>query len=85
MRVSVCLSVSQSSCECMFGMSPVGGSPEFGCGLVSACSADMCDPTAVCQTELDGQPRSEPQTLVMSFVLHNSTVSGWLDTEPDPH
>ncbi|XP_040014670.1 stabilin-1 [Xiphias gladius] len=48
---------NKSSCECMFGMSPIGGSPEFGCHLVSACSADTCDPTAVCQTELDGQPR----------------------------
>ncbi|XP_019952412.2 stabilin-1 [Paralichthys olivaceus] len=48
---------NKSSCECMSGMSPVGGSPEFGCELVSACSADTCDPTAVCQTELDGQPR----------------------------
>ncbi|XP_071349438.1 stabilin-1 [Trachinotus anak] len=48
---------NKSSCECMFGMSPIGGSPEFGCQLVSACSADTCDPTAVCQTELDGQPR----------------------------
>ncbi|XP_044021457.1 stabilin-1 isoform X1 [Siniperca chuatsi] len=47
----------KSSCECMFGMSPVGGNPEFGCQLVSACSADTCDPTAICQTELDGQPR----------------------------
>uniref|UniRef100_A0A3B4V977 Stabilin 1 n=1 Tax=Seriola dumerili TaxID=41447 RepID=A0A3B4V977_SERDU len=48
---------NKSSCECMSGMSPIGGSPEFGCQLVSACSADTCDPTAVCQTELDGQPR----------------------------
>uniref|UniRef100_A0A3Q3KRR5 Stabilin 1 n=1 Tax=Monopterus albus TaxID=43700 RepID=A0A3Q3KRR5_MONAL len=48
---------NKSSCECMFGMSPIGGRPEFGCQLVSACSADTCDPTAVCQTELDGQPR----------------------------
>uniref|UniRef100_A0A8C3ACP1 Stabilin 1 n=1 Tax=Cyclopterus lumpus TaxID=8103 RepID=A0A8C3ACP1_CYCLU len=32
-------------------------SAEFGCQLVSACSADTCDPTAVCQTELDGHPR----------------------------
>ncbi|XP_034387920.1 stabilin-1 isoform X4 [Cyclopterus lumpus] len=48
---------NKSSCECMFGMSPVGGSAEFGCQLVSACSADTCDPTAVCQTELDGHPR----------------------------
>ncbi|XP_069006635.1 stabilin-1 isoform X2 [Embiotoca jacksoni] len=48
---------NKSSCECMYGMSPIGGSPEFGCHLVSACSADTCDPTAVCQTELDGHPR----------------------------
>ncbi|XP_076599998.1 stabilin-1 [Chaetodon auriga] len=48
---------NKSSCECMFGMSPIGGNAEFGCQLVSACSADTCDPTAVCQTELDGQPR----------------------------
>lgn len=53
------MSLSQSSCECMFGMSPVGGSAEFGCQLVSACSANTCDPSAVCQTELDGQPRSD--------------------------
>lgn len=55
------MSVSQSSCECMFGMSPIGGNPELGCQLVSACSADTCDPTAVCMTELDGQPRSDTQ------------------------
>ncbi|XP_054473785.1 stabilin-1 [Anoplopoma fimbria] len=48
---------NKSSCECMFGMSPVGGSAEFGCHLVSACLANTCDPTAICQTELDGQPR----------------------------
>ncbi|KAA8593678.1 hypothetical protein FQN60_009794 [Etheostoma spectabile] len=48
---------NKSSCECMFGMSPVGGNAEFGCQLVSACSADTCDPTAECQTKLDGQPR----------------------------
>uniref|UniRef100_A0A3Q1H6B8 Stabilin 1 n=1 Tax=Anabas testudineus TaxID=64144 RepID=A0A3Q1H6B8_ANATE len=48
---------NKSSCECMFGMSPIGGNPELGCQLVSACSADTCDPTAVCMTELDGQPR----------------------------
>ncbi|XP_070693552.1 stabilin-1 [Pempheris klunzingeri] len=48
---------NKSSCECMFGMSPIGGDAQFGCKLVSACSADTCDPTAVCQTELDGQPR----------------------------
>ncbi|KAK5871975.1 hypothetical protein PBY51_012712 [Eleginops maclovinus] len=48
---------NKSSCECMFGMSPVGGNAEFGCQLVSACSANTCDPTAVCQTEVDGQPK----------------------------
>ncbi|KAM7421984.1 hypothetical protein PAMA_010186 [Pampus argenteus] len=48
---------NKSSCECMSGMSPVGGNPEFGCQLVSACSADTCDSTAVCETGLDGHPR----------------------------
>ncbi|KAM8913550.1 stabilin-1 [Spinachia spinachia] len=48
---------NKSQCQCMLGMSPVGGSPEFGCELVSACSADPCDPTAVCLTETDGQHR----------------------------
>ncbi|TMS19175.1 Stabilin-1 [Larimichthys crocea] len=48
---------NKSSCECMSGMTPVAGSAEFGCHLVSACSADTCDPTAVCRTELDGHPR----------------------------
>ncbi|XP_044205816.1 stabilin-1 [Thunnus albacares] len=48
---------NKSSCECMFGMSPIGGNPEFGCQLVSACSADSCDTTAVCETGLDGHPR----------------------------
>ncbi|KAF3856731.1 hypothetical protein F7725_017454 [Dissostichus mawsoni] len=48
---------NKSSCECMFGMSPVGGNAEFGCQLVSACSADTCDPTAACQTGVDGQPK----------------------------
>ncbi|XP_036956541.1 stabilin-1 isoform X1 [Acanthopagrus latus] len=48
---------NKSSCECLHGMSPVGGDAAFGCQLVSACSADTCDPTARCQTELDGQPR----------------------------
>lgn len=45
----------------MFGMSPVGGSAAFGCELVSACSADTCDATAVCHTEADGQHRSVPR------------------------
>ncbi|XP_035517937.1 stabilin-1 [Morone saxatilis] len=48
---------NKSSCECMSGMSPIGGKAEFGCELVSACLADSCDATAVCQTGLDGQPR----------------------------
>uniref|UniRef100_A0A671XZ96 Stabilin 1 n=1 Tax=Sparus aurata TaxID=8175 RepID=A0A671XZ96_SPAAU len=48
---------NKSSCECMHGMTPVAGDAAFGCQLVSACSADTCDPTARCQTELDGQPR----------------------------
>ncbi|XP_008407077.1 stabilin-1 isoform X1 [Poecilia reticulata] len=47
----------KSSCECMLGMSPVGGSAEHGCQLVSACTDVTCDPTATCQTELDGNPR----------------------------
>uniref|UniRef100_A0A3B5MI08 Stabilin 2 n=1 Tax=Xiphophorus couchianus TaxID=32473 RepID=A0A3B5MI08_9TELE len=47
----------KSSCECMLGMSPLGGSAEHGCQLVSACTAVTCDPTATCQTELDGKPR----------------------------
>ncbi|XP_041836140.1 stabilin-1 [Melanotaenia boesemani] len=47
---------NKSSCKCMSGMSPIGGSPEFGCQLDSACSPDTCHPTATCQTELDGQP-----------------------------
>uniref|UniRef100_A0A3Q3AZ81 Stabilin 1 n=1 Tax=Kryptolebias marmoratus TaxID=37003 RepID=A0A3Q3AZ81_KRYMA len=49
---------NKSSCECMAGMSPLGGGPEFGCQLLSACTPDSCDPTAVCQTGLDGNPRS---------------------------
>lgn len=48
---------NKSSCECMFGMSPIGGNAGFGCQLVSACSADTCDPTAACQTGVDGQPK----------------------------
>uniref|UniRef100_A0A8D2ZQD1 Stabilin 1 n=1 Tax=Scophthalmus maximus TaxID=52904 RepID=A0A8D2ZQD1_SCOMX len=55
--VCVFKGANKSGCECMFGMSPVGGNPESGCELVSACLADTCEPTAVCQTELDGQPR----------------------------
>lgn len=56
------VSVSQSSCECMFGMSPVGGSAEFGCKLDSACKAVTCHSTAVCQTALDGQARSDTES-----------------------
>uniref|UniRef100_A0A3Q3WJQ0 Uncharacterized protein n=1 Tax=Mola mola TaxID=94237 RepID=A0A3Q3WJQ0_MOLML len=48
---------NKSSCECMFGMSPMGGSAEFGCQLVSACTAGTCEPSATCQTGLDGQAR----------------------------
>ncbi|XP_037346204.2 stabilin-1 [Pungitius pungitius] len=48
---------NKSQCQCMFGMSPVGGSAAFGCELVSACSEDTCDPTAECLTETDGQHR----------------------------
>ncbi|KAF3690257.1 Stabilin-1 Fasciclin, EGF-like, laminin-type [Channa argus] len=55
--VCVFKGANKSSCECMFGMSPTCGSPEFGCQLVSACSEDTCHPTAVCQTSLDGHPR----------------------------
>ncbi|TNM89185.1 hypothetical protein fugu_005440 [Takifugu bimaculatus] len=31
---------NKSSCECMLGLSPIGGSAEFGCQLVSACKKD---------------------------------------------
>ncbi|KAM4612808.1 stabilin-1 [Polymixia lowei] len=48
---------NKSSCECMVGMAPIGPTPDSGCELVSACSLDTCDSTAVCQTGLDGQPR----------------------------
>ncbi|XP_030584921.1 stabilin-1 [Archocentrus centrarchus] len=59
MNSTVCVfrGANKSSCECMSGMSPIGGSPKSGCRLVSTCSADTCDPTARCQPELDGQPR----------------------------
>ncbi|KAK2861690.1 hypothetical protein Q5P01_001223 [Channa striata] len=60
--VCVFKGANKSSCECMFGMSPIGGSPEFGCQLVSACLADTCDPTAVCETSLDGHPRCVCET-----------------------
>uniref|UniRef100_A0A3Q4H3Y0 Stabilin 1 n=1 Tax=Neolamprologus brichardi TaxID=32507 RepID=A0A3Q4H3Y0_NEOBR len=55
--VCVFKGANKSSCACMSGMSPIGGSPESGCQLVSACSVDTCDPTARCQTELNGEPR----------------------------
>ncbi|KAM6927857.1 stabilin-1 [Xenentodon cancila] len=48
---------NKSSCECMSGMSPVDGGPESGCQLLSACTPDTCDSSAICQTELDGNPR----------------------------
>ncbi|KAM9361358.1 stabilin-1 [Symphorus nematophorus] len=48
---------NKSSCKCMSGMAPIGGNPEFGCEVVSACTPDTCHPTASCTTELDGQPR----------------------------
>ncbi|XP_028302102.1 stabilin-1 [Gouania willdenowi] len=48
---------NKSSCQCMFGMSAIGGAPELGCQLVSACREDTCDPSAACETGLDGQPR----------------------------
>ncbi|XP_075993005.1 stabilin-1, partial [Genypterus blacodes] len=48
---------NKSSCECMAGMSPIGGNPELGCNLISTCSLGTCDFTAVCQTGLDGRPR----------------------------
>ncbi|KAM7006971.1 LOW QUALITY PROTEIN: stabilin-1 [Tautogolabrus adspersus] len=48
---------NQSSCECMSGMSPIGGSAEFGCQLVPACLEHTCDLSATCETGLDGQPR----------------------------
>ncbi|XP_062272526.1 stabilin-1 [Scomber scombrus] len=48
---------NKSSCECMSGMTPMAGDPAFGCQLTSACSADTCHPTALCETGLDGHPR----------------------------
>ncbi|XP_058486832.1 stabilin-1 [Solea solea] len=53
---------NKSSCDCMFGMSPIGGNPESGCELVSACAADTCDPTATCRSGVDGHPRCECET-----------------------
>eukprot|EP00066_Takifugu_rubripes_P022628 XP_011611894.1 PREDICTED: LOW QUALITY PROTEIN: stabilin-1-like [Takifugu rubripes] len=50
---------NKSSCECMLGLSPIRGSAEFGCQLVSACKKDTCHSTAVCRTGLDGQARCE--------------------------
>uniref|UniRef100_I3IVA2 Stabilin 1 n=1 Tax=Oreochromis niloticus TaxID=8128 RepID=I3IVA2_ORENI len=55
--VCVFKGANKSSCACMSGMSPIGGSPESGCQLISACSVGTCDPTARCQTELNGEPR----------------------------
>lgn len=77
--VSLCV-CSQSSCECLSGMSRIG--PEVGCQLVSACSADTCDPTAVCQTELDGRPRSDTMSFALSRIRarprskHETTTTG---------
>ncbi|XP_061796458.2 stabilin-1 isoform X2 [Nerophis lumbriciformis] len=48
---------NKARCECMSGMSPVGGDTGSGCRLVSACSADTCHSSAVCQTGLDGKAR----------------------------
>ncbi|XP_061542786.1 stabilin-1 isoform X4 [Phycodurus eques] len=48
---------NKAACECMSGMSPVGGTVESGCQLLSACSADSCHSSAVCQTGLDGKAR----------------------------
>lgn len=55
--VCVFKGANKSSCACMSGMSPIGGSPESGCQLISACSVGTCDHTARCQTELNGEPR----------------------------
>uniref|UniRef100_H3BX58 EGF-like domain-containing protein n=1 Tax=Tetraodon nigroviridis TaxID=99883 RepID=H3BX58_TETNG len=49
----------KSSCECMLGLSPIGGSAESGCQLVSACGEDTCHSTAVCRTGLDGRARCD--------------------------
>lgn len=68
LSLSISFSGSQSSCACMSGMSPIGGSPESGCQLVSACSVDTCDPTARCQTELNGEPRSDTQTFLYHYL-----------------
>ncbi|XP_068598387.1 stabilin-1 [Brachionichthys hirsutus] len=59
MNSTVCVfkGPNKSRCECMFGMSPISVDPQFGCQLIPACSVDTCDPTALCQTGLDGQPR----------------------------
>ncbi|XP_034020839.1 stabilin-1 [Thalassophryne amazonica] len=48
---------NKSRCDCMVGMAPLGGSAEYGCQLISACSPETCHPTATCETGLDGQPR----------------------------
>lgn len=73
--LSACLSVSQSSCECMSGMTPIGGSPKSGCRLVSTCSENTCHPTARCQPELDGRPRSDTQAMSDKFLFSCSFIS----------
>uniref|UniRef100_A0AAV2MM82 EGF-like domain-containing protein n=1 Tax=Knipowitschia caucasica TaxID=637954 RepID=A0AAV2MM82_KNICA len=50
---------NKSTCQCMAGMRPVGGSAQFGCELVSACLKDSCHPSASCRTGLDGHDRCE--------------------------
>lgn len=58
-NVFFCPLLSQSTCECMSGMSPVGSSAASGCQLLSACSPETCHSSAVCQTKMDGNPRSD--------------------------
>lgn len=50
---------NKSVCRCMAGMRPVGGSAQFGCELVTSCLKDSCDPSASCQSGLDGRARCE--------------------------
>ncbi|KAJ8258317.1 hypothetical protein COCON_G00173290 [Conger conger] len=45
----------KSRCECMEGME--GQTPQLGCRLKSACAEGTCDRTALCDTDLRGQPR----------------------------
>ncbi|CAJ1052034.1 stabilin-1 [Xyrichtys novacula] len=47
---------NKSSCECMSGMTPIGGNAAFGCQLISTCSVHSCDLSATCQPGLDGKP-----------------------------